>query len=409
MKPGLTRRGLLASAGLGGTALALGGLAACGPEERNDETVAFFGEHQAGITTPEQDRLHFAAFDVVTDSAGDVRELMRAWTDAAARMCAGKPAGPVNDDEDAPPDDTGEAVGLSSARLTVTFGFGPTLFSQSGHDRFGLEDRRPEALVELPPFADDSLDPARSGGDICVQACADDPQVAFHAVRNLARIGRGIVVMRWSQLGFGRTSSTSRDQATPRNLMGFKDGTNNIKREDSAALDRHVWVGASDDPAWLRGGTYLVARRIRMLIEVWDRASLRDQEDTIGRVKDSGAPLGAAGEFDPVDLRATNADGTLVVPADAHIRLASHSENGGARILRRGYSFTDGMDERLGELDAGLFFISFQRDPAAFVTLQTRLARNDALVEYISHTGSALFACPPGARAGGYVGEGLLA
>jgi deferrochelatase/peroxidase EfeB len=407
--PRLTRRALLASAGVGGTALALGGLSACGADESGDETVPFFGEHQAGIATPAQDRLHFAAFDVVTDSAADLRDLMRAWTDAAARMSTGKPAGPVNDVESAPPDDTGEAVGLSSARLTVTFGFGPTLFSLAGHDRFGLEARRPKPLVELPAFAGDSLDPARSGGDLCVQACADDPQVAFHAVRNLARIGRGIVVMRWSQLGFGRTSSTSRKQDTPRNLMGFKDGTNNLKLEDTAALDRHVWVGGSARPAWMRGGTYLVARRIRMLIEVWDRSPLQDQEDTIGRVKDSGAPLGATKEFDPVDLRATAANGEPVVPVNAHIRLASHSENDGVRILRRGYSFTDGMDERLGELDAGLFFVSFQRDPAAFVTLQTRLARHDALDEYISHTGSAIFACPPGAHPGGYVGSGLFA
>jgi deferrochelatase/peroxidase EfeB len=215
--------------------------------------------------------------------------------------------------------------------------------------------------------------------------------------------------MRWSQLGFGRTSTTSRAQDTPRNLMGFKDGTNNVKLEDTDALAEHVWVGASEQPAWLRGGTYLVARRIRMLIEVWDRASLQDQEETIGRSKESGAPLGASREFDEVDLKAVRRDGTPLVPADAHIRLAGPSVNGGVRIFRRGYSFTDGMDERLGQLDAGLFFISFQRDPAAFVTLQDRLARNDALNEYISHTGSAVFACPPGVRPGGYVGEGLFA
>ena len=242
-----------------------------------------------------------------------------------------------------------------------------------------------------------------------MQACADDPQVAFHAVRNLARLGRGAVVMRWSQLGFGRTSSTTRTQDTPRNLMGFKDGTNNLKLEDEDALARHVWVGGSEQPAWLRGGTYLVARRIRMLIEVWDRTFLQDQEDTIGRVKGTGAPLGASDEFDPVDLKAVKADGAPVVPVDAHIRLASPAENGQVRILRRGYSFTDGMDERLGQLDAGLFFISFQRDPAVFVSLQRNLAQTDALNEYITHTGSGIFACPPGVAQGGYVGEQLLA
>ncbi len=227
-------------------------------------------------------------------------------------------------------------------------------------------------------------------------------------MRNLARIGRGAVVMRWSQLGFGRTSTTSRSQSTPRNLMGFKDGTNNIKLEDEQALGEHVWVGPGDDPAWLRGGTFLVARRIRMLIEVWDRASLADQEATIGRVKGSGAPLGGEREFDRVDLARRGSDGAPTVPVDAHIRLAAPAENGGARILRRGYSFTDGIDERLGQLDAGLFFISFQRDPSAFVELQTRLARADALNEYIAHTGSGVFACPPGISRSGYVGETLL-
>src|SRR5262249_10384324 len=200
-------------------------------------------------------------------------------------------AGARNDDLNAPPDDTGEALDLKPARLTTTFGLGKSLFD----DRFGLTAERPDALIDLPRFAGDELDPDRSGGDLCVQACADDPHVVFHAVRNLARLARGVAVMRWSQLGFGRTSSTSRAQATPRNLMGFKDGTNNIKREDAAGPDKPIGVS---EPGWLRGGPYLVARRIRMLIEVWDRSTLSDQERTIGRTKDEGAPIGTSREFD---------------------------------------------------------------------------------------------------------------
>jgi deferrochelatase/peroxidase EfeB len=324
-------------------------------------------------------------------------------------MCAGEEVGGPSEDPAAPPDDTGEALGLGPARLTITFGFGPTLFSLNGHDRFGLASKRPVQLADLPPFPSDVLEPDRSGGDIAVQACADDPQVAFHAVRNLARIGRGTAVMRWSQLGFGRTSSTSRAQETPRNLMGFKDGTNNIKLEDEAALAEHVWAGAHDEPAWMRGGSYLVARRIRMLIEVWDRASLGDQEATIGRTKTIGAPLGGHGEFDHVDLAARSRSGLPTIPADAHIRLAAPTENRGIRILRRGYSFTDGMDPRLGQLDAGLFFIAYQRDPRRqFVPLQRHLARTDALNEYITHTGSAVFACPPGVAPGDYIGGTLI-
>jgi deferrochelatase/peroxidase EfeB len=391
-------RGRLLAAGAVGAGVALGGVGverlAAGGGDGSAEPVPFYGDRQAGIATPAQDRLHFAAFDVVTSSKSELRGLMREWTDAAARMSRGELVGETGQ-RLAPPIDTGEAVGLSPARLTVTFGFGPALF-----DRFGLGRSRPSALVELPAFAGDELDPERSGGDIAVQACADDPQVAFHAVRNLARIGRGTVVMRWSQLGFGRTSSTSRAQETPRNLMGFKDGTNNLKLEDTEALAEHVWVSPNAEPGWLRGGTYLVTRRIRMLIEVWDRASLDDQEQTIGRRKQSGAPFGRTDEFDPVPLART--------PVDAHIRLAAASENAGRRILRRGYSFTDGMDVELGQLDAGLFFISYQHDPAAFVELQRRLASSDALNEYIKHTGSAVFACPPGTQPGGYVGETLL-
>jgi deferrochelatase/peroxidase EfeB len=396
---GRLTRGRLLAAGAVGAGVALGGvgverLAAGDSADDTTETVPFYGDRQAGIATPAQDRLHFAAFDVVTASRSDLRDLLRAWTEASARMSRGELVGETHV-RLAPPVDTGEAAGLSPAHLTVTFGFGPTLF-----DRFGLARLRPAALNELPLFAGDELDPSRSGGDIAVQACADDPQVAFHAVRNLARIGRGAVAMRWSQLGFGRTSSTSRSQDTPRNLMGFKDGTNNIKLEDTRALDEHVWVPANAEPRWLRGGTYMVARRIRMLIEVWDRASLDDQERTIGRRKESGAPFAKADEFDLVALDRT--------PVDAHIRRAAPAENGGRRILRRGYSFTDGMDEELGQLDAGLFFISYQNDPAAFVEIQRRLAGADALDEYIKHTGSALFACPPGVRPGGCVGEALL-
>ncbi|HTS15079.1 MAG TPA: Dyp-type peroxidase, partial [Candidatus Sulfotelmatobacter sp.] len=194
-------------------------------------TVPFTGPHQAGIATPAQDRLAIAAFDVVTASRADLASLLQTWTAAAARMVQGQPIGDVAAAPLAPAVDTGEAFGLAPGNLTLTVGFGPTLFDA----RFGLADRRPAALADLPALPGDELDPALSGGDLVVQACADDPQVAFHAVRNLARLGRGTVVVRWFQLGFGRTSSTSSTQVTPRNLLGFKDGTNNIVAEDAAA------------------------------------------------------------------------------------------------------------------------------------------------------------------------------
>ncbi|MFE6522704.1 iron uptake transporter deferrochelatase/peroxidase subunit [Streptomyces sp. NPDC057794] len=392
--PSPSRRSLL---GWGGAGLALGAAAAGGAVAlaRTDEDAAtpaagtaipFHGPHQAGIATPVQDRLHFAAFDVTTGDRAALVGLLKDWTEAARRMTAGRAVGEgaYGGLPEAPPDDTGEALGLQPSRLTLTIGFGPSLFT-----RFGLAGRRPEALVDLPKFAGDNLDRARSGGDLCVQACADDPQVAVHAIRNLARIGFGKVVIRWSQLGFGKTSSTTPEGQTPRNLFGFKDGTRNIAGTETDRLREHVWVGEKDGPAWMAGGSYLVARRIRMHIETWDRTPLQEQEDIFGRDKGEGAPVGKAKERDEPFLKA--------MKPDAHVRLAHPGSNRGATILRRGYSFTDGTDG-LGRLDAGLFFLAYQRDVReGFIPIQRNLAA-DALNEYIQHVGSALFAIPPGVR-----------
>ncbi|MFE0253313.1 iron uptake transporter deferrochelatase/peroxidase subunit [Streptomyces sp. NPDC059010] len=391
-----SRRALI---GWGGAGLALGAVAAGGAvamtRTGNDvdpaaaatgAAIPFHGEKQAGIATPVQDRLHFAAFDVKTDDRAEFVQMLKDWTAAARRMTAGHAVGEgaYGGLAEAPPDDTGEALGLKPSRLTLTIGFGPSLF-----EKFDLAGRRPEALVELPHFSGDNLDKNRSGGDLCVQACADDPQVAVHAIRNLARIGFGKVVIKWSQLGFGKTSSTTPEEQTPRNLMGFKDGTRNIAGTETDRLKKFVWVGEKDGPEWMAGGSYLVARRIRMHIETWDRTSLQEQEDIIGRDKGEGAPVGKAKERDKPFLKA-------MLP-DAHVRLAHPESNDGATILRRGYSFTDGTDG-LGRLDAGLFFLAYQRDPrTGFIRIQRNLAI-DSLNEYIQHVGSALFAVPPGVR-----------
>ncbi|MET8802539.1 iron uptake transporter deferrochelatase/peroxidase subunit [Streptomyces sp. NPDC004546] len=400
---GPSRRALI---GWGGAGLALGAAAAGGavamartgddPDPAAAEAggaVEFHGAHQAGIATPVQDRLHFAAFDVKTDDREEFVRMLKDWTAAARRMTAGKPVGEGAFDglAEAPPDDTGEAMGLKPSRLTLTIGFGPSLF-----DRFGLEDRRPEALVDLPKFPGDNLEKTRTGGDLCIQACADDPQVAVHAIRNLARIGFGKVAVRWSQLGFGKTSSTTPDAQTPRNLFGFKDGTRNIAGTETDRLRKFVWVGdgdAGDKDSWMTGGSYLVARRIRMNIETWDRTSLQEQEDVFGRDKREGAPVGKAKEHDAPFLKA--------MKPDAHVRLAHPDSNNGITILRRGYSFTDGTDG-LGRLDAGLFFLAYQRDVRqGFIPLQRKLSAHDALNEYIQHVGSAVFAIPPGVRDSG--------
>ena len=368
--------------------------------------VPFYGRSQAGIVTPAQDRLHFVAFDVVTKDRNALVRMLKDWTAAAARMTAGKDAGTIGATAgipEAPPDDTGEAIGLPPSGLTITIGFGPTLFRDaSGRDRFGLAARKPAALVDLPNFPGDTINPDISGGDIAVQACANDPQVAVHAIRNLARIGMGVVTVRWSQLGFGRTSSTTKDQATPRNLFGFKDGTANLKAEETDLLSQWLWVAPGDGPDWMTGGSYLVTRKIRMLIETWDRTSLGEQEAIIGRTKGEGAALGRRAEFDEPDL-------TKLLPT-SHVRLAHPNVHRGARLLRRGYNFVDGSDG-LGRLNAGLFFLAYQRDPRTqFIPIQTSLARNDDMNEYIRHVSSGIFACPPGVTGSDdFWGSGLFA
>ena len=410
---GVSRRGLLGLAlGAGAAGIAIGasagtavGLAAGRAQsEASTSPYAFFGPHQAGITTPVQDRLHFASFDMMARTdRDDLVSLLQDWTYAASRLTQGldvSARGAVGGSPDAPPDDTGEALGLPASNLTITFGFGPTLFELEGVDRYGIAAQRPASLERLPAFLGDDLDPDASGGDLCIQACADDPQVAVHAIRNLSRIAFGRARLRWSQLGFGKTSRTTSGQATPRNLFGFKDGTANILADDTAALDDHVWVAGTDEPSWLAGGSYLVARKIAMLIETWDRVRLAEQDTIIGRDKGKGAPLSGGDEFTAPDFAGASID------ANSHVRLAHPEQNDGIRILRRGYNYVDGNNE-LGRLDAGLFFLSYQRDPAQFISLQRRLS-TDLLGEYIRHVGSGIWAIPAGVKPGSYVGAELF-
>ena len=411
-RSGLSRRGLLGLAGAGvvGAGLGFGIDRVLTPEASAVSGAAasypFYGKHQSGITTAAQDRLHFAAFDVGDISATELEELLADWTYAADRMTSGLGAGqygPASGPYDSPPDDTGEALDLPPSGLTITFGFGPSLFDA----RFGLAAKRPAALIDLPHFPGDALVDALVGGDLCIQACSDDPQIAVHAIRNLSRIAFGRASLRWSQLGFGRTSSTTRAQATPRNLFGFKDGTANLRAEDTAAVDSQVWVGAKG--GWMAGGSYLVSRKIRMTIETWDRTSLREQERVVGRTKGEGAPLSGGTEFTEPDFAITGRADAPLIDEAAHVRLAHPDSNGGAAMLRRGYNFVDGNDD-LGRLNAGLFFICFQSDPREqFVPIQLALAKNDAMNEYLRHVGSGIFAVPPGATKGGSIGDGLFA
>lgn len=364
-----------------------------------NKSVPFYDQvNQAGIRTPPQRHCVYMTFNL---TAGATRQslqvLLARWSAAISQLVQGKPIGPI---EPARPDavgtDTGEAEGLAPASLTVTVGLGPGVFD----DRFDLADKRPALLQPLPRIPGDTLKPELTGGDLSLQACADDPQVAYHAVRNLARMVTSTAQTHWVVLGFGRASAGP-GQETPRNLMGFKDGTRNVSSD--ADYDQFVWL---KDAGWMTGGTYQVARKILMTIETWDFDRISDQQRIFGRTKDEGAPLSGEKEFDTPDF-ALKADGAHVIDQASHIALAAPENNAGVKILRRGYNFTDGLNDQ-GLLDAGLLFISYQNDPQHFVDLQAKLGRFDLLNEYIRHVGSAIFAVPPAPKTGRYIAQELF-
>jgi deferrochelatase/peroxidase EfeB len=414
----VTTAGLVAGSGIGGaaaraTAAEAKSSAAATPTGK-PRIVPFWGKHQCGIVTPAQTHTYFASFDLVTTQRNEVVEMLQRWTLAAACMSSGQPAESPARDAQSSAADTGDVIGLPPSRLTLTFGFGVELFVKDGKDRYGLAARRPEALVDMPAFAGDQLVRTRTGGDLSVQACADDAHVAFHAVRQLARLAVDVAQIRWAQTGFMADFGA---QATPRNLMGFKDGTANPAVSDPGAMDQFVWVG-SEGPAWMQGGSYVVARRSRIALEHWDRTSVSFQEQTLGRSKSSGAPLGKKKEFDPPDLDATDHEGNLVIPENSHVRLANHASNEGARILRRSYSYNDGVSftaERWPpwhqgmEYDAGLLFVCYQRDPrSGFIKIFERMSKFDMMNQFVTNTGGGLFACPGGIAKGEFIGQRLF-
>ncbi|KAA0919273.1 Dyp-type peroxidase [Dietzia sp. ANT_WB102] len=413
----LSRRTVLAAGLAGGVGAAAGfaGSRVTGGADGGHGTQTlmypFRGEHQQGITTPAQQQMHLTAFDVTTDDRDELIALLTAWSRAAENLTAGLPVGALRVSRSAPPADTGEVHDLDAAGLTVTFGFGRTLFrDDDGTDRFELANRLPAPLAEdIPRMAAEKIDAGRSGGDLVVQACAEDPLVALHAIRNLTRIAFGTATVRWTQLGYGRVSSTGARQTTSRNLFGFKDGTASLRADQEDLLKDFVWVNDDDDAGdWMAGGSYLCARKIRMTMEVWDELSMLEQEKTIGRVKVSGGPLSGGEEFTAADFTARTGSGDLAIPEDSHIALVHPSRNAGVHMLRRGYNYTDGSDE-LGRLDAGLFFIAFVRDPRRHFTPVLARMQFDRLTEYLQHLTSSVFAIPPGMAEGHtYIGQQLF-
>ncbi len=357
--------------------------------------VGFHGRHQPGITTPLQSRGHLVAFDLAPGAGRkEAAALLRRWSATARTLMAGE----------APAEDTGIALDAGPSSLTVTFGFGRTFF-----DRTGLTARRPVQLDPLPAFSSDAVDPKRSEGDLWVQIGADDALVAFHALRALQKDAGNAARVRWQMNGFNRSAGATARPMTARNLMGQVDGTNNPKPTDPD-FDRRIFVpaGATGAQDWMAGGSYAVVRRIRMLLDDWDALSREKQERVIGRRKADGAPLSGGSETTPLDLNKRGADGKLVIPDNAHARISAPEQNGGAAMLRRPFSFHDGIGAD-GTPDAGLLFICWQADPLrGFVPVQRKLDRGDALSRFVRHESSGLFAVPGGAAEGEYVGQRLL-
>ncbi|MEU9162051.1 Dyp-type peroxidase [Streptomyces sp. NPDC048424] len=402
----LGRRALLGAAGLGvvgaGTA-AVAGLRTGGAPPVRARTVAFHGRHQAGILHPRQAHARLAAFDFGTRTdRGRAAALLLRWSTAAERLTRGEPVG----EELSPPGsravDTGSALGAGPASLTLTFGLGATFF-----DRVALTSARPEALAPLPAFPDDQLDPARGGGDLFVQIAADDPLVTVHALRTLQRLAHGEATVRWTMAGFTSAPEGASPGRAHRNLMGHLDGTANPDPADPAERARIV-VSDPAAPAWLAGGSYLVVRRIRMLLDHWDTLPRDHRDQAVGRRTADGTPLTGGQETTPADLGAARPDGVPVIATNAHIRLAAPATTGGATMLRRGWSYHDGLRPD-GAPDAGMLFLAWQSDPrTGFVPVQHRLARGDALARYAVHEASSLFVAPAGASPGAYVGQALL-
>lgn len=390
----MDRREFLKKAGIGGAGLALGlsGASAFFANKEQgskniadgQEEISFYGKHQAGITTPMQKNIYFVVLDLRTTDKNELIQLFKEWTDYSQKLVNGELVKKDGSNALLPPSDTGETVGLNPYRLTLTFGVSASFLT-----KLGLEKKRPKLFRDLPAFPKEQLRDQYTGGDIVIQACADDEQVAFHAVRNLIRKGRNKVTMKWSQSGFAAIGDR---METPRNLFGFKDGTANVTTEKD--FDKVVWADSQD---WMKNGSYMAVRRIIMHLETWDRTNLQEQENTFGRYKESGAPFGKKDEFDEVDLS--------LLPVDSHVRLAKEVD---MPILRRSYSYSDGIDPKTGQFDAGLLFIAFQKDPDRFVKIQTNLGADDKMNEYVTHIGSGLFACFGGVKEGGYIGQDLF-
>ncbi|KZO59467.1 peroxidase [Dietzia maris] len=355
-------------------------------------TEPFHGPRQSGITTAPQSHAAFVAFDIVPGATRtEIQGVLRAWSQDAARLTQGR--GGLADLE--------PELAEDPARLTVTIGLGPGFF-----DAAGMPEKRPSWLAQLPAFPQiDQLEDRWSEGDLLLQICADDPLIVSHAARILASGVRGVARQRWAQRGFRKAVGTDPSGRTQRNLFGQIDGTEN-PRPDDVDFDQILFSDGSEQ-RWMRGGSSLVLRRIRMTMDTWEEIDRTSRELSVGRRLATGAPLTGRNERDPADFEAIDETGLPVIPPESHMARA-RQRNRGEAMLRRPYNYDDPPED--GEIsNSGLLFTAYQADPVrTYIPVQRRLAEQDALNTWTIPIGSAVFALPPGAPEGGYVGQTLF-
>jgi deferrochelatase/peroxidase EfeB len=406
----LSRRTFLSTALAGGAAAAVGagctsasGSTSTAASPRAPSYVPFAGVHQTGITHPGNEYGLMAAFTVTADHGGDLAATFQALSAEIERLMEGQ----RYDERDPsyPALYTGTVANPPPpADLSVVVSVGASLFDE----RYGLADRKPKGLVTMPFLTNDKLDPTQSHGDVLLTLTSAHEDVNLFALRQLMRATRSTLGLHWMLDGYNRRTEAGPGEAGVRNLMGFVDGTANLRPEDGAVMDRYVWVASGDgEPAWATSGSYHVVRVIRMFVEFWDRTALHEQEALIGRKKSTGAPLDGTRETDVPDF-AADPEGT-VTPLDAHIRLANPRTpaTDGDLIFRKGISFSRGFDAS-GRLDQGLAFVSYQRRMSQFLNTQARLS-GEPLEEYIQPQGGGFFFALPGAPDGSWLGQSLFA
>lgn len=322
---GPSRRHLLLGGAAGlATAGSLGGCAAerapdagaTGRDAAVERVTArrrFRGRHQPGLDDQPQPHAAFVSCTLAQPFDRDsLARLLRILTDDIERLMDGR--GPLTEQE--------PEMASRTAALTITVGIGPALVAAAGQPV-------PQWLTGLPGFAVDRLEPRWNGGDLLLQICADSPVTVAHAQRRLLAGLRSLGGPAWVQRGFREPFE---GPGTPmRNLFGQIDGT--VQPEVRGSERDLLWVG-EDGPEWLRDGTTMVIRRIRMDLDTWDAVDRVGRENAIGRTLDTGAPLSAprASATETSDLAAKDTEWAdvcrgVVTEADLQLALVAGDED----------------------------------------------------------------------------------